>query len=621
MIETIWPLSILSCTRENTLGKDQNLIGLRVFVQEVLRRSKTSYSTLQVALYYLVLIQSCIPKHDFTMEQAEDSPSCRAMQCGRRMFLAALILASKYLQDRNFSARAWSKISGLKTYEINTNEMAFLAAVNWKLHIPEPVYNRWTDIVFKYSPSSQSSSPSRSLTSNMWKAIIPHLTPDLDQVPFGGATICNDSGYREAESPPVTTIPLRHTLRHTVLAQSEVNEHKAAIPYTIPGIPRTLEPSPLGTEMKAPTLPSLPRLGLLPTPSMTPHAGPFCAPAASTFNPCSGRSSMSIAMAQAQTNSLARSTLDNPNFWKPTLPEPFPTSARRSSLAQSVYSVSSPESMISDFSARSSRSSSISSVASSSCALPQARLAVQATRRCANLKLASRMDIYRGFVRLSPSDDTPWDGLTSSPDQIENDYFSRPIHHNSALEEKTPSDSGNTPSASTREAAAALRDLALNHLVLPPPAGMSNSRKRERSHSIQPTDRDPNIPESVMNPPYHFSRKRERTLSSELSVQATVRELIAPRCVGDVSTSRRRGSEDDGMVLPDTRLADSFLVPESINFEPKSFGIVTTSSIMPRKRACCASDSNKEESSRMINHLLKERAVNPGPGMWDSILC
>lgn len=616
MIETIWPLSILSCTRENTLGKDQNLIGLRVFVQEVLRRSKTSYSTLQVALYYLVLIQSCIPKHDFTMEQAEDSSSCRAMQCGRRMFLAALILASKYLQDRNFSARAWSKISGLKTYEINTNEMAFLAAVNWKLHIPEPVYNRWTDIVFKYSPSSQSSSPSRSLTSNMWKAIIPHLTPDLDQVPFGGATICNDSGYREAESPPDTAIPLRHT----VLAQSKVNEHKDAISFTIPGIPRTLEPPPLGTEMKGHTLPSLPRLGLLPTPSMTPHAGPFCAPAASTFDPCSGRSSMSIAMAQAQTNSLARSTLDNPNFWKPNLPGPLLSSARRSSLAQSVYSVSSPESMISDFSARSSRSSSISSVASSSCALPQARLAMQATRRCANLILASRKDSYRGVVRLSPSEDTPWEGLTSSPDQIENDYFSRPIHHNSGPEEKTPSDSGSTPSASTREAAAALRDLALNHLVLPPPAGLSNSRKRERSHSIQLTDRDSNIPESIMNGPYPFSRKRERTLSSELSVQANVRELIAPRCVADVSTSSRRGSEDDGIVLPDTRLADSFLVPRSINFETKSFGIVTASSITPRKRACCASDNNKD-SSRIINHLLKERAVNPGPGMWDSILC
>ncbi|CAJ0889916.1 13790_t:CDS:2 [Entrophospora sp. SA101] len=30
--------------------------------------------------------------------------------CGRRMFLASLIVASKYLQDNNYSNNAWSKI-------------------------------------------------------------------------------------------------------------------------------------------------------------------------------------------------------------------------------------------------------------------------------------------------------------------------------------------------------------------------------------------------------------------------------------------------------------------------------------------------------------------------------
>jgi hypothetical protein len=44
---------------------------------------------------------------------AEEAQLVRAKQCGRRMFLAALILSSKSLQDRNYSARAWSKISGL----------------------------------------------------------------------------------------------------------------------------------------------------------------------------------------------------------------------------------------------------------------------------------------------------------------------------------------------------------------------------------------------------------------------------------------------------------------------------------------------------------------------------
>src|SRR6478609_4982941 len=162
IVEAIWPLSSVAC--RNELGS-RAILPLRTFIQETLRPSRTSYSTLQVALYYLILIKPHVPKHNFTMEQPEDRHADRALQCGRRMFLAALILASKYLPDRNYSARAWSKISGLNTQEINQNEMAFLLAVNWKLHITDDVVQRWTDIVLKYTPSQPPSPvafPSRS---------------------------------------------------------------------------------------------------------------------------------------------------------------------------------------------------------------------------------------------------------------------------------------------------------------------------------------------------------------------------------------------------------------------------------------------------------------------------
>ncbi|EZF32937.1 hypothetical protein H101_03475, partial [Trichophyton interdigitale H6] len=131
IVEIIWPLSVAAAPRsvESTLGC-KGVLPLRTFIQETLRRSRTSYSTLQVALYYLILIKPHVPSIDFTMEQPKLQQSqSRAMQCGRRMFLSALILASKYLQDRNYSARAWSKISGLNTAEINQNELMFLQAV------------------------------------------------------------------------------------------------------------------------------------------------------------------------------------------------------------------------------------------------------------------------------------------------------------------------------------------------------------------------------------------------------------------------------------------------------------------------------------------------------------
>ena len=567
MIETIWPLSVLSCGRDTVFsGKQQNLIGLRVFVQEVLRRSKTSYSTLQVALYYLILIQSCIPKHDFTMEQSDDSPGCRTMQCGRRMFLAALILASKYLQDRNFSARAWSKISGLQTCEINSNEMTFLSAVNWKLHIPQPVFDKWTDIVLKYSPSAQVHAPPRSspTSPHNWKSIIPLLTPELDTIEFGSAEMSDDSGYNSPGSdmsPP--PIPLREELS----PYSESNEATPTNPYTIP---RVLEPTPRDSKTGEQNLPPLPHLGTLPTPQMTPQTGTFCTPAASTSGPSSRRSSMSYAMAQIKNTCLARSTLDNPHQWKPNAPAPFPTSARRSSLAKSASSFSSPESMISDVSTRSSRSSSISSVASSNCALPPPRLAVQATRRCANMQLCG---LKEEIKRPSPSEDDglSWEAYSASPESFHDyqpKYTLPPTLH----------------SASTREAAAALRDLALNRRHTPP----------------HPTPR----PAKCL--------KRARRNSVDLSVQSAVRDAIAPRCLGDITNIKKaRKIEEDGTVLPDAKVADSFLLSSQIDKRKPAL----SRDGLARKRTCAGSDRGGREEARMM-----QKVVARGTGIWEQIL-
>jgi len=65
--------------------------------------------------------------------------------CGRRMFLSSLILASKYLQDRNYSNKAWSKISGLSLKEINENELVFLKLIDWELHLKFDDFKRWTE--------------------------------------------------------------------------------------------------------------------------------------------------------------------------------------------------------------------------------------------------------------------------------------------------------------------------------------------------------------------------------------------------------------------------------------------------------------------------------------------
>ncbi|KAK6523976.1 hypothetical protein TWF694_005646 [Orbilia ellipsospora] len=150
IVEAIWPSSLIHEPYEPSLFL---ALPLRTFIQKVLRRSRTSYSTLQVALYYLFLIRSFVPMVDAAVLTSDLCYDARALRCGRRMFLAALILASKYLQDRNYSTRAWSKISGLDIPEINTNERAFLITVNWELHVSDRIFDKWTKIVLKYTPT------------------------------------------------------------------------------------------------------------------------------------------------------------------------------------------------------------------------------------------------------------------------------------------------------------------------------------------------------------------------------------------------------------------------------------------------------------------------------------
>ncbi|KAG0706156.1 hypothetical protein DFH29DRAFT_206538 [Suillus ampliporus] len=55
--------------------------------------------------------------------------------CPRRTFLASLILASKFTQDRCYSNRAWAKLSGLPPREIGRCERALGEALEWRLWV------------------------------------------------------------------------------------------------------------------------------------------------------------------------------------------------------------------------------------------------------------------------------------------------------------------------------------------------------------------------------------------------------------------------------------------------------------------------------------------------------
>ena len=145
-MENIWPLSA-AAFHIDAASSPIWALPLRTFIQEILRRGRTSYSTLHVTLYYM--IRFYVLSHKLTKKQTRSPSRMRAMHCGRRMFLTALILASKYLQDYSYSARIWSKILGFNTSEINHHKLMFLEVVGWRLYISEASFRRWTNLILK----------------------------------------------------------------------------------------------------------------------------------------------------------------------------------------------------------------------------------------------------------------------------------------------------------------------------------------------------------------------------------------------------------------------------------------------------------------------------------------
>jgi hypothetical protein len=396
-------------SRSDAATGSKGVLPLRTFIQETLRRSRTSYSTLQVALYYLIKIKPHVPTHDFTKEQSREQSSLRAMQCGRRMFLAALILASKYLQDRNYSARAWSKISGLNTLEINQNELMFLKAVGWRLHIDEATFQRWTDLVLKLTPGAGGPPVAEG---QCWQTVLPRLTPELDSVESEPMTPVSamggmDLGMPESLSP--RSLPSTEPIRSLSREQT---------PASARSLPRTLEPTPR-MDFSNLAMPGIPRPTMLPTPQMTPQSQVASTPAASAAAYNLRRPSICMAMSQAQNACMARSTLDQrpPLSFCPRSQsyDVYPAAARRSSLARSTSSASSPDSMVSDvstLSSRSSRSSSVSSNASGTCGSAPS-LAVKATLRCTSNSLK---ESRKTLAIASPIDESSSVGVYSSPE-------------------------------------------------------------------------------------------------------------------------------------------------------------------------------------------------------------
>jgi len=125
-------------------NNDINEKDFKFFIVEILRRSKTSIQSLQLACFYL-----------FKLIQKEVKPSqYPILKDYKKLFLGLIIVASKFNQDHNYSFKSWLKICGIKQDDFASNlkilkevEMKCLALLNFELYINGLVYENWCNIL------------------------------------------------------------------------------------------------------------------------------------------------------------------------------------------------------------------------------------------------------------------------------------------------------------------------------------------------------------------------------------------------------------------------------------------------------------------------------------------
>ncbi|CAO3582519.1 unnamed protein product [Absidia cylindrospora] len=163
VIEAIWPTS---ATGSQSVGS--SIVPLRCFIQEVLKRSRTTYSTLQTAFFYLFRARPAIVHYLHTSSATRHSDDGHQgtaplngrdayIHCGRRMFLASLVVASKFVQDKTYRNSVWAKIAGLTVQEINASERVFLGLLDYRLYVAQPTFDQWHQLLHSHVQAKTSS--------------------------------------------------------------------------------------------------------------------------------------------------------------------------------------------------------------------------------------------------------------------------------------------------------------------------------------------------------------------------------------------------------------------------------------------------------------------------------
>ncbi|KAJ2458174.1 hypothetical protein GGF42_002239, partial [Coemansia sp. RSA 2424] len=74
---------------------------------------------------------------------AATKPKSDVTMCGRRMFVAALMCASKFMYDRSYANKAWNKFTKLPLEQLGDMERGFLNMIDYRLYVDKNTYDKF----------------------------------------------------------------------------------------------------------------------------------------------------------------------------------------------------------------------------------------------------------------------------------------------------------------------------------------------------------------------------------------------------------------------------------------------------------------------------------------------
>ncbi|KAJ2089584.1 hypothetical protein IW138_003326 [Coemansia sp. RSA 986] len=120
-----------------------------------------------------------------------------------RVFVVALMLASKYLEDNTFTTQTWSEVSHLPARELAIMQREFLVALDHRLHVPEPEFNAWINRLQTIVVGE----PSAAGKGNAFSLVAPQVLADVSSSPSDFQVVPSPTSALHHEISPMDLMP------------------------------------------------------------------------------------------------------------------------------------------------------------------------------------------------------------------------------------------------------------------------------------------------------------------------------------------------------------------------------------------------------------------------------